>query len=177
LDFAQWQEKRSLCTAGDLRVQASVKPITIHETCKGGKTMLKTMALIFGIVFILVGAAGFVPGLVHQPITPHQGTVMMHESAGNLLGIFPVNMLHNIVHLLFGIIGLAASRSVGGARGYFKFVFIAYALLAVLGLIPATQTMFGLVPIHGNDVWLHAVLALAGLYFGFIHKETAVDRR
>lgn len=139
--------------------------------------MLKTMALIFGVVFILVGAAGFIPSLVYQPITPHEGTLSMHQGSGNLLGLFPVNLLHNIVHLLFGIIGLAASRSEGGARGYFKFLFVAYALLAILGLIPAAQTLFGLVPLHGNDVWLHLVLALAGLYFGFIHKERAADLR
>jgi hypothetical protein len=137
--------------------------------------MLKTMALIFGIVFLAIGAAGFVPGLVHQPMTPHAELKMGADTAGNLLGLFPVNMLHNIVHILFGVIGLAASRSVGGARGYFKFIFVAYALLAILGLIPAAQTLFGLVPLHGNDVWLHLVLALAGLYFGFVHKERAVS--
>lgn len=140
--------------------------------------MLKTMALVFGIVFVLVGAAGFIPGLVHQPMTaPHASAshlTMGGEGAGNLLGLFPVNMLHNIVHVLFGLIGLAASRSVKGARTYFQFVFVAYALLAVLGLIPSMQTLFGLVPLHGNDVWLHAVLALAGLYLGFVHKETNV---
>ncbi|HEY0116654.1 MAG TPA: DUF4383 domain-containing protein [Allosphingosinicella sp.] len=139
--------------------------------------MLKTFALIFGIIFVAVGAAGFVPGLVHQPMTPHADLTMGADSAGNLLGLFPVNILHNIVHLLFGLIGLAASRSVGGARGYFRFVFIAYALLAIMGLIPAAQTLFGLVPLHGNDVWLHAVLALAGLYFGWVHKERAGEVR
>jgi hypothetical protein len=139
--------------------------------------MLRTFALIFGIVFVAVGAAGFIPGLVHQPMTPHVNLTMGADSAGNLLGLFPVNMLHNIVHLLFGVIGLAASRSVGGARGYFRFVFIAYGLLAIMGLIPAAQTLFGLVPLHGNDVWLHAVLAIAGGYFGFVHTEHAHDVR
>lgn len=139
--------------------------------------MLKTMALLFGVVFILIGAAGFIPGLVQQPITPHEGTLTMDQGAGNLLGLFPVNMLHNIVHILFGVIGLAASRSVGGARGYFRFVFLAYAVLAILGLIPQTHTLFGMVPLHGNDIWLHAVLALIGAYFGFVHNETTSDVR
>ena len=138
--------------------------------------MLRTMALIFGLVFLAVGVAGFIPALVHQPMMPPADLTMDH-GAGTLLGLFPVNTLHNIVHLLFGLIGLVASRSVGGSRGYFQFIFVAYALLAILGLIPATQTLFGLVPLHGNDVWLHAGLAIVGLYLGFIHKERAIDVR
>ena len=137
--------------------------------------MLRTMALIFGVIFLAVGVAGFIPGLVHQPMHPAGADLTMTQGAGNLLGIFPVNLLHNIVHLLFGLIGLAASRSVRGARGYFQFVFVAYALLAVLGLIPSTQTLFGLVPLHGNDVYLHAVLAIVGGYLGFVHKERTTD--
>lgn len=134
--------------------------------------MLRNMALLFGLIFVAVGIAGFIPALVHQPMMPPADLSMQHGS-GTLLGLFPVNTLHNIVHLLFGVIGLAASRSLGGARGFFKLLFIAYALLAILGLIPATQTLFGLVPLHGNDVYLHLGLALAGLYFGFVHKEGA----
>ena len=136
--------------------------------------MLRTMALIFGVVFLAVGAAGF---FLLNPAGPVHPDLTMHQYEGMLLGIFPTNLLHNIVHILFGVIGLVASRSIGGARGYFQFVFIAYALLAVLGLIPATQTLFGLVPLHGNDVYLHAVLAVIGGYLGFVHKETPSDVR
>jgi len=139
--------------------------------------MLKTFALIFGIIFLAVGAAGFIPGL-HQPgaVQPPAELTMNHGEA-MLLGLFPVNTLHNIAHLLFGVWGLLSARSVGAARGYFRGVAIGYGLLTILGLIPATQTLFGLVPLHGNDIWLHAVLALAGAYFGFIHRERAIDAR
>jgi hypothetical protein len=54
-----------------------------------------------------------------------------------------------------------------GARAYFQFVAVMYGLLTVLGLIPATQTTFGLVPIHGNDVWLHAIIVVAAAVVGF----------
>lgn len=47
-----------------------------------------------------------------------------------------------------------------------------YGLRTVLGLIPATSTAFGLVPIYGNDVWLHAALAAVAAYFGYIHMRT-----
>jgi hypothetical protein len=47
-----------------------------------------------------------------------------------------------------------------------------YGLLAILGLIPGTNTLFGLVPIYGHDVWLHALSALIAAYFGFVARES-----
>ena len=132
--------------------------------------MTKTMALLFGIVFTLIGIAGFLPesmGLM-KPATEHMEVGMNH---GLLLGIFPVNTAHNIVHLLFGLWGLAASRSLSGARSYFQAVGIIYILLAILGLLPQTQTTFGMIPIYGNDVYLHAALGIVGIIFGFLVKE------
>ncbi len=138
--------------------------------------MLKTFALIFGVVFLAVGIAGF---FLLDPAGPGSTghNLTMNHGEGVLLGLFPVNTLHNVAHLLFGVWGLLSAGSVGAARGYFRGVAIGYGLLTVLGLIPQTQTLFGLVPLHGHDVWLHAVLALAGVYFGFIHRERANDVR
>lgn len=131
----------------------------------------RTFALLFGIVFLAVGILGFVPAAVQPPET---GVDLAFEHGhGRLLGLFPVNTLHNIVHIIFGIWGLAASRSLGGARGYAKAVAIIYAVLTVMGFIPALNTTFGLIPLYGNDIWLHAVLALVAAYFGFMHRDTA----
>ena len=127
----------------------------------------RNFALIFGIVFILVGVAGFVPDLVQ----PADGGAMMIGGHGMLLGMFPVNTLHNVVHLLFGLWGIAASRSAGGAVNYARGVAIIYAVLAVCGLIPATQDGFGYVPLYGKDVWLHAALALVAAYFGWVNRN------
>src|SRR5687768_6576215 len=119
----------------------------------------QTMAKIFGILFLAVAVLGFVPGMV-QPPAPGDPALTVDSGHGRLLGLFPVNLLHNLVHLLFGLWGFFASRSLDGSRGYFKVIAVAYGLLTVLGLIPATNTTFGLVPIHGHDVWLHAAFAL-----------------
>ena len=135
-------------------------------------------ALIFGIIFLAVGILGFVPGVNHM----HHGDPQAENLSvggpghGNLLGLFHVNVLHNVVHLLFGVMGLAMARTLGGARTYFRIVGVAYLLLAVMGLISAANmwNTFGLVPIHGNDVWLHAILGAAGIYFGFI-KPAAIE--
>src|SRR5687767_789794 len=126
--------------------------------------MIRGFALVFGIVYLVVGILGFVPGLV-QP-AGHAPDLAVHAYHGRLLGLFPVNLLHNVVHLLIGLWGIAASRTLPAARWYGRGLALFYGLLALLGLFPATQTLFGLVPIHGNDVWLHAGSALIAAYFG-----------
>jgi hypothetical protein len=128
----------------------------------------RTFALTFGIVFLVVGVAGFIPGLV-QPL--HEGHPEVMGNGRLLLGLFPINELHNAVHILFGIWGLAASRSTGGAVLYARSVAIIYGLLMVAGFIPTLNTLFGLVPLYQNDIWLHALLALVAAYFGWVHRN------
>lgn len=130
-------------------------------------------SLVLGIVFLLIGIAGFIPGLLHGP--GHTGDVEVTQSFGLLMGLFPVNALHNVVHIAFGIWGIAAYRSYTGARGYSQAVAVIYAVLAVMGIIPGLNTTFGLVPLYGNDIWLHAVIAIAAAYFGFVAKDREVD--
>ena len=133
-----------------------------------------TMAMIFGVVFVLVGLSGFFP----SPPPADAPPLVVEHGHGLALGSFPINTLHNVVHLLFGGLGIAAARgAILSARGYFQLVAIAYTVLAVLGLIPATQTTFGLVPIWGNDVWLHALIAAVAAYFGFAAPATTVATR
>jgi hypothetical protein len=127
----------------------------------------RTFARIYGVVFLLVGILGFVPG-INQPPPANHGLHVTNPGHGMLLGLFHVNVLHNIVHLLFGVWGLVASRDLGASKLYGKGTCIIYLVLTVAGLIPGLNTMFGLVPIEGNDVWLHALLALVAGYFGFI---------
>lgn len=116
-------------------------------------------ALVFGVVFLLVGIAGlFVPN--------GMGMDADMETTGRLFGLFPVNLLHNLVHLGFGVWGIAASRSYGGARSYGRIGAAIYGLLVVLAFID--PEMFGLVPIGGNDIWLHALLAAGLAYIGFV---------
>lgn len=128
-------------------------------------------ALIYGVVFLLVGIAGFVPGLVSPPEAAPD--LAITANSGHLFGLFPVNLLHNLVHIAFGIGGLVAYRDFPSARLYARVVAIAYAVLTVMGLIPGLKTLFGLVPLYGHDVWLHAVLAIIAAYFGFVARPTA----
>ena len=129
-------------------------------------------SLVLGIIFLLIGIAGFVPGLLQTP--EPAADVEVTQSFGRLMGLFPVNALHNLVHIIFGIWGIAAYRSYTGARGYSKAVAIIYAVLAVMGLIPGLNTTFGLIPLYGHDIWLHAVIAIAAAYFGFVASDREV---
>ena len=129
-------------------------------------TTVQRAAQIFGIVFLLVGIAGFfVTGLSMEADPEH---------APRLLGLFPVNALHNVVHLLFGVWGLVASRTFEGSRTYGRVGGITYLLLAVLGFI--TPDMFGLVPIGDHDIWLHAVLGIGLAAVGFTARPTGTVR-
>jgi hypothetical protein len=128
-------------------------------------------ALIYGVVFLLIGVAGFIPGMT----TPHTSPEITAQSnMGLLFGLFPVNLLHNIVHVLFGIWGLIAARSLGAARVYAKGVTVIYAVLGVMGLIPGLRSTFGLIPLYGHDIWLHFVLAAIAAYFGFVRRDDVV---
>lgn len=131
---------------------------------------VRYFALAYGIVFLLVGAAGFVPGLVTHPA--QDPNLAVEAGFGRLLNLFPVNMLHNLVHIVFGIWGLAAYRSLSGARVYARSVAVIYAVLAVMGLIPMLNTTFGLIPLYGHDVWLHILLAAVAAYFGWATVRT-----
>jgi hypothetical protein len=125
-------------------------------------TTIQKLAAVFGVVFILVAIVGFIApgGMAMQPTDP--------ATAAKALGMFPVNLLHNIVHLVFGLWGLAASRTWSGSKSYLTIVGVIYLVLTIVGFL--SPSGFGLVPLGGNDVWLHAVLAIAMLGIGLSAK-------
>src|SRR5687767_12646618 len=125
--------------------------------------MVQQVARIFGVVFLLVAVLGFLASGMSMEADP--------ALAPRVLGLFPVNVLHNVVHLLFGIWGLAASRTATAATQYAKIAGAIYVVLAVLGFI--APTTFGLIPIGGHDIWLHALLGISLLAAGLTARETA----
>jgi Domain of unknown function (DUF4383) len=138
----------------------------------------RRFALVLGVLFLVVGVAGFIPGITQMHGGPDNLTVH-GPGHGWLLGLFHVNVLHNLVHIVFGIAGLACAGSFLAARRYAQFVAVAYGVLGVLGLISAgnTNTLWGLVPIEGNDVWLHLLIAAVSAYFGFAYRGAVEEGR
>jgi uncharacterized protein DUF4383 len=127
------------------------------------------LARLFGVVYLLVGIAGFVPALsspTPADAPPLLAPVMAFYSS--LLHYFPTNVVENIVHVLLGLWALVAGASVAGARTFFRSAFWILLVLGILGLFSATKTLFGLAPLYGYDVWLHFALAVISGLIGYL---------
>ena len=129
-------------------------------------TTVQRFAQVFGWVFVLVAVIGFIASMGSMEADP--------ATAPHALGLFPVNLLHNLVHLLFGIWGIAASRSFDASKSYTLIAGVAYLFLAVLGVL--TPDFFGIMPLGGNDIWLHVLLG-AGLLAGWFTARNEVTTR
>jgi hypothetical protein len=135
------------------------------ETRRTGRTPVQLAALIFGAVFLLVGILGFIPG-----ITSNYDQMMAagHHSEAMLLGVFQVSILHNIVHLLFGIAGLVLARSIPGARNYLIWGGVIYLVLWLYGLFIDQQSAANFVPLNSADNWLHLILGVVMIALGLL---------
>jgi len=115
--------------------------------------MVKTAAILFGVVFLLVGILGFVPAATSNEM---------------LLGTFHVSFAHNLVYLASGVVFLLCGMAGAGASStFFKIFGIVYALVAVLGFYYKDEAIFGLISNNMPDVWLHVALAAVMLLLGF----------
>jgi len=135
-----------------------------------------TFALLFGIAYLAAGLMGLIPALLVPPpadAPPTTFTLMY----GYLLGLFPVNLLHTLVHLVIGAWGISAWSGRTSSTSFARSLAVLYGVLAVMGTAPVLNTAFGMLPIHGNDVWLHGFTALIAAYFGWRRPVAAHERR
>jgi hypothetical protein len=121
----------------------------------GARSRLQLAAQVVGAVFLLVGILGFIPG-----ITSNFGALGMagHTSGALLLGVFQVSVLHNIVHLLFGVAGLLLARTPAQAKSFLLYGGIIYLILWLYGLIINLNSPANFVPVNTADNWLHFLL-------------------
>ncbi|MFE6506419.1 DUF4383 domain-containing protein [Nocardioides sp. NPDC057767] len=132
-------------------------------------TPLQTAATVVGGVFLLVGVLGFIPGIT----TDYDSMAFAgHESEAQLLGIFQVSILHNIVHLLFGIAGLLLARTWNGARGFLIGGGAIYLVLWIYGLAIDHQSTANFVPVNDADNWLHLILGAGMVVVGLALGRT-----
>ncbi|ABG03806.1 conserved hypothetical protein [Rubrobacter xylanophilus DSM 9941] len=119
--------------------------------------VVRTVALVLGVVFLLIGILGFVPGVT--------------TGEGYLLGIFAVNPLHNVVHLVVGVLGVAAYYWERYARLYCQVLGVFYLVIGVLGFIPGITVggdmLLGVIHVNLADNLLHLVVGAVAAYFGF----------
>lgn len=141
----------------------------------GARTNVQKAAAIVGVVFLLVGVLGFIPG-----ITTNFGDLSFagHHSDARLFGLFQVSILHNIVHLLFGVAGIAAAKAISTARSYLIGGGLIYGALGVYGIVVDKMSDANFVPVNGNDNWLHIGLAAGMIVLGLAlsARTTETDR-
>lgn len=131
----------------------------------------RIVAVVSGVVFVLVGILGFIPG-----ISPMADMVQGMEVAdAAVLGLVPVNAVANIVHILLGGILLYASTSSSMAILILKVFGLAYLLLGVIGLFAPEG--FGIMPLGGGEMVVHFLTAIVFLVVGFMMPGEAVDSR
>jgi len=138
-----------------------------------GPTLVRRGALVVGVTFLLVGALGFVPGLTTGVRDIH---IAGHGSGTYLFGLFQVSVLHNVLHLLFGLAGLLASRTPGGARGYLLYGGAAYLGLFAYGLVVGQDSAANLVPLNPADDVLHLFLGVTMIVLGLGLSHPALRR-
>lgn len=129
------------------------------------RTRIQLVAVLAGVAFLVVGLLGFVPGF-----TTHYGRLGFagHASGAKLFALFQTSVLLNLVHLAFGVAGVALARTAGGARWYLRGGGIVCLLLWLLGLVGAG----GWVPLNTGDNWLHLLGGIALLGLGFVAGRT-----
>jgi hypothetical protein len=133
-----------------------------RTTSRDEREPVRLLATIVAATFVLVGIAGFIPGLTTEL---YDGLEFAgDESEAEIFGIFQTSILHNLVHLGFGLIGLAMARTWSGARTYLIGGGVIYIALWLLGLLGGADW----IPINDADDWLHLVLGVAMIGLGFL---------
>jgi hypothetical protein len=137
----------------------------LHSTSTATRSPVQVAAAAVGAVFLLVGVLGFIPG-----ITTNYDSLEAagHESGAELLGIFQVSVLHNVVHLLFGVAGFALARAAGSARAFLVGGGAIYLVLWLYGLLIDKTSEANFVPLNSADDWLHFVLGLGMIALGVV---------
>ncbi|HEY9450394.1 MAG TPA: DUF4383 domain-containing protein [Gemmatimonadaceae bacterium] len=121
-------------------------------------------SFICGWVLIALGILGF--------ITSPEGMSPNPDTAAQLFRIFPVNIVLSVLHLTWGVFGLAASQWHYSSRNFARITGVVYVILAIWGIV--APTFAGLFPTGGNNIWLDAIIGIALGYFGFTAHEHAV---
>jgi hypothetical protein len=121
---------------------------------------IQKAALVVGAVFLLVGILGFIPGITDDA----PGSFAGEDSEGSLLGVFQTSVLHNLVHVLFGVVGLLLSRTWEGSRNFLIGGGVVYLGLWVIGLLGAMDWL----PADDSDDWLHLALGAGMIALGVL---------
>lgn len=177
MSYAYWEQSRSGQDAPVLTQEPS--PSAPRKKARSPRppsnvALVQVFAGVVGAVFILVGLLGFVPG-----ITTMFGDFALfgRDSKSELLGLFQVSALHNVVHLLFGI-GVLAARKAATAQLYLIVGGVLYLAIAFFGLLIDRAGSLNFLPFNYADNVLHFGLSAGMIVLGIVgglllRRETA----
>ena len=137
------------------------------------RSPIQSVALLVGVVFVVVGILGFIPGITTNY---HDLKFAGHNSDAQLLGIFDVSILHNIVHMLIGAAGIVLARTIDGARTYLIGGGLVYLVLFVYGAIWHGETGSNWIPVNWADNVLHLALGAGMVVIGVALSKGVVRR-
>jgi hypothetical protein len=123
---------------------------------------------LVGAVLVIAGIIGFFYSSGFDT-----GASGVANDTDEVFGILGVNGWHNVVHILLGVLALAAASSPQGARTYCLGIGLVYVVLALWGWIDGDGVLAGLIPVNDEDNVLHLVLGLTGLAAGAATPRTA----
>lgn len=127
------------------------------------RTTVQMATLAVAAVFLLVGLLGFIPGVT---TSYSEMQLFGHESEAQLLGIFQVSILHNVVHVLFAGVGFAMARTAAASRVFLVGGGVVYLVLWIYGLMIDQDSAANFVPLDTADNWLHLALGLGMIAVG-----------
>ena len=137
------------------------------------RSPIQSVALLVGVVFVVVGILGFIPGITTNY---HDLKFAGHNSDAQLLGVFDVSILHNIVHMLIGVAGIVLARTIDGARTYLIGGGLVYLVLFVYGAIWHGETGSNWIPVNWADNVLHLALGAGMVVIGVALSKGVVRR-
>jgi hypothetical protein len=130
------------------------------------KDPIRGYSIGIGVVIALLGVMGFMPGLLYPPEV-NDFAMMVNAGYGRLLGLFPTNALGNIMMIMMGIWGMVAGKDLAASTRFTQFAAWFFGVVALMGLIPGLNTVFGLIPLFGHNIWKHLILARVAAYAGY----------
>ncbi len=134
------------------------------------RTSIQMAARLVGLTFLAVGIAGFIPGVTTNL---YDGMEFAgHDGNAELLGIFEVSVLHNLVHVGFGLAGLALAATAERARTFLVGGGVIYLGLWIYGLAIDYGSDANFVPLNDADNWLHFALGAGMLALGLTLSRT-----
>ncbi|WP_354242800.1 DUF4383 domain-containing protein [Arthrobacter sp. UYEF20] len=137
-----------------------------------GRTDVQNVGMGVGIVLIVVGVLGFIPGITTQY---SELRFFGPDSRAMFLNLFQVSMLLNIVQLAIGATGWVMSRNAMGARNFLMGFGLLYIVLSVFGLIVGVGSAANFLSLNTMDNWTHMVLGVAMVGAGWLMSRHLAD--